>query len=61
MSTKRKTYSSDFKTKVVLEVLEVEQSIKEINMSCFQPMLKIVRLMMTLAKPDKFCKMIIIF
>jgi len=30
MSTKRKTYSADFKAKVVLEVLEAEQSINEI-------------------------------
>jgi len=30
MSTKRKTYSADFKAKVVLEVLEAEQTINEI-------------------------------
>ena len=30
MSTKRKTYSAEFKAKVVLEVLEAEQSINEI-------------------------------
>ncbi len=30
MSTKRKTYSADFKAKVVLEVLEGEQTINEI-------------------------------
>jgi putative transposase len=30
MSTKRKTYSADFKAKVVLEVLEAEQTINEV-------------------------------
>ena len=30
MSTKRKTYSAEFKAKVVLEVLEAEQTINEI-------------------------------
>ncbi len=30
MSTKRKTYSAEFKAKVVLEVLEAEQTITEI-------------------------------
>ena len=30
MSTKRKTYSAAFKAKVVLEVLEAEQTINEI-------------------------------
>ena len=30
MSTKRKTYSADFKAKIVLEVLEAEQTINEI-------------------------------
>ena len=30
MSTKRKTYSADFKAKVVLEILEAEQTINEI-------------------------------
>jgi len=30
MSTKRKTYRADFKAKVVLEVLEAEQTINEI-------------------------------
>jgi len=28
MNTKRKTYSAEFKAKVVLEVLEAEQTIK---------------------------------
>ena len=31
MSTKRKTYSAEFKVKVVLEVLEAEQTINEIT------------------------------
>jgi len=31
MSTKRKTYTADFKAKVVLEVLEAEQTINEIS------------------------------
>ncbi len=30
MSTKRKTYNAEFKAKVVLEVLEAEQTINEI-------------------------------
>jgi len=30
MSTKRKTYSAEFKAKVVLEVLEAEQTINEV-------------------------------
>ena len=30
MSTKRKTYTADFKAKIVLEVLEAEQTLNEI-------------------------------
>ena len=30
MSTKRKTYSAEFKAKVVLEVLEAEQTLNQI-------------------------------
>ena len=30
MSTKRKTYNAEFKAKIILEVLEAEQTINEI-------------------------------